>query len=223
MEVKSELIDAQLQMVTTADEATLSRSLSKVYFNVETFEILVGTGLPSNALIPNDNTSFVRSKLVNQHVVGDIKASMLSLADFQSEMNDTTWELADGGSCVGTDYEAVSSNSTKPDLRGRFLRGKSHASGNSPDGDLPLGTFTDDKTDVNGMNSAGAGAHNHTFPQAASTGDSGFGFTDTTNGSEPIPLYSTSSVGNHSHPLTSSDNETSPKSVTINYFIKVNR
>jgi len=57
------------------------------------------------------------------HALGTVVTSMLTLAQYQSELN-STWVLCDGASCVGSDYETLSSNSTVPDLvtSNRFLR-----------------------------------------------------------------------------------------------------
>jgi microcystin-dependent protein len=60
--------------------------------------------------------------------IGDMRHSMLSLAQFQS-INGTGWVLADGSSCVGTKYQTITGNANIPDLRGRVLAGKDDMGG----------------------------------------------------------------------------------------------
>lgn len=132
--------------------------------------------------------------------VGTIIHSMLSTAQFSSQYGDN-WVLADGRSVTGSVYASVTGSSTIPDLRGRFLRGKSHASGNNPDGDLALGTYSADKL----------GSHSHTTPGSdnpANASGSTFAFGQAASGS-----LSTSSTGS---------NETAPRSITVNIFIRIN-
>jgi len=133
--------------------------------------------------------------------VGTIIHSMLSTAQFATQYGDN-WVLADGRSVSGSLYHTVTGSSTIPDLRGRFLRAKSHASGNNPDGDLALGTYSADKYlahahSTNGNdNPANATGSTFAFGQATVTG------TVATN--------------------TSGGNETAPRSITVNVFIRIN-
>lgn len=147
--------------------------------------------------------------------VGSVIHSMLTTAQFQSEMG-SNWVLADGSSCTGTKYASVTGATALPDMRGRFLRGKSHASGNNPDGDLSLGTYTADKV--------GSHVHQQTTgissPQPAryqlsgggGAAQPGIARTDTPSGNPTLPLETQANSGN----------ETSPRSITVNIFIRVN-
>lgn len=103
-----------------------------------------------------------------------------------------TWVLADGRNVAGSRYQTVQGSSTVPDLRGAFLRAK--GSSYNPDGDLPIGTYTADKVKI----LAGAGG-NPGDPQRIGY-DLGYPGNDVT-------LY---------------NNETSPRSITVNVFIKIN-
>lgn len=83
--------------------------------------------------------------------VGTVWYSMLDEATFQDENTAPSperWVLADGRNVSGSRYEALTGDSTVPDLRGVFIRGRngarSGATGN-PDGDLAVGTYSADK------------------------------------------------------------------------------
>lgn len=147
--------------------------------------------------------------------VGTVLHSMLSVAQFQAQYG-TNWVLADGSSCTGTKYASVTGATTLPDMRGVFLRGKNNGATRNPDGDLALGTYTVDKV----------GAHNHqqttgiSNPQparyqisvGAGPAQPGIARTYTSSGNDTFPLNTQNNSGN----------ETAPKSVTVNIFIRVN-
>lgn len=136
--------------------------------------------------------------------VGTILESMLTEAQFQTQLGNpspATWVLADGRSAVGTTYQSITGFSTVPDLRGIFTRGKNNgrSDGNqNPDGDLPLGTYTADKFASHSHTGAAAPAANG--PPAATTLNY---FGNTTSG-------------------VTGGNETAPKNVTVNCFIRIN-
>lgn len=199
MDVKGELIDAQLQMVETADEVNADKILSKTYFNTETQEILVGTG-----------SDFARFKSNSQHMVGDVKVSMLSEAQFLvANGGDVTWVLADGRDLdnfpetANSKYKDITGSSVIPDLRGMFLRGKNNgrADGNeNPDGDLNLGTYQADEFK----------SHTHSYDRANN-------FSGLLVGSSPAGFIVQGTTTG-----ASGGNETRAKNVTVNYYIKIN-
>jgi hypothetical protein len=82
--------------------------------------------------------------------VGSVDGSFLSEAQYQS-FNGAGFILADGRSIVGSALAAITGATNAPDLRGRYLRMKSHASGVNPDGDTALGT----------VQAGEIGSHNH--------------------------------------------------------------
>jgi hypothetical protein len=130
--------------------------------------------------------------------VGTIIHSMLSVAQFSSEYGDN-WVIADGRGVIGSRYEQITGVSAIPDMRGVFLRGKGAAY--NPDGDLALGTYSADKY----------ASHSHNVP---------FGTSGTT-----IAIYTSTSANTRSAQVptdVSGGNETSPKSVTVNIFIRIN-
>jgi hypothetical protein len=134
--------------------------------------------------------------------VGTIIHSMLTIAQFQTQYG-TNWVLADGSSCTGTKYASVTGATTVPDMRGKFLRGKNNgASGANynPDGDLSLGTYTADKYL----------SHTHTIGDNIPGAVFGYG------------IEGISGSGAPRNSGASGGNETAPKSITVNIFIRVN-
>ena len=150
--------------------------------------------------------------------VGTVLHSMLTVAQFQAQYG-TNWVLADGSSCTGTKYASVTGATTLPDMRGRFLRGKSHASGNNPDGDLALGAYSADKL--------GSHSHNTNYSNASGGGYSPAyywsGSGSDTDGRGILPNNMTG-VGTLARVPTDAtgSSETSPRSITVNYFIRIN-
>jgi hypothetical protein len=145
------------------------------------------------------------ARVIKQVPVGTIRSSMLSLAQFQAEV-DGTWMLANGSSCVGTNYATVTGNTVVPDMRGMVPRGKNNGRSDgkqNPDGDVALGTQQDDQLATHShqltfhQDSGGGGAPNNNVHGSASI--------------NPIVKTTTSSGGN----------ETRMKNVTVNWFIKV--
>ena len=165
--------------------------------------------------------------------IGEIRTSMLTEAQFQT-LNGSGWYLCDGGSCSNTAYAALTSNSTLPDFRGEFLRGADN--GRGVDSGRSLGSTQADATDVNGMSVPSSGSHTHSVldPYAGNNPGSqspyflSRSYTDPAGYGTPTANYSTSNgthnyLGStaHTHTLSSSDSETRPRNVAVNYFIKV--
>jgi hypothetical protein len=149
--------------------------------------------------------------------VGTIVASLLQPSEFAKEVGDpetfdlegSRWTLADGKSVSGTRWAALRGDAAVPNLCGVFLRGKNNRK--RPDvKEVELGQFSLDTV----------GPHNHNVrffdpsgvgPGASILWDGGKRFTvkentDFVQGivtNDPLP-------------------ETSPKNVTVNYFIKIN-
>lgn len=154
--------------------------------------------------------------------VGTVVYSMLTAATFSSQQSPgETWILADGRSIAGLNlaYETLTLSSTVPNLLGVFVRGKNNgrSDGNqNPDGDLLLGQYM---TDRFASHSHGGGNHSHN--------------TSTQNGAAVqfgglivrIPgVGSFNSATDSSGTIITAQGgaETSPKSVTLNPFIRVN-
>ena len=139
--------------------------------------------------------------------VGDVKTSMLTEAQFQ-ELHGQTWVLMDGRSVTGSDYESITGESTIPDARGQFLRGKNNGrnDGNeNPDGDLDLGTYQADEF------------KSHTHLSSGNFGPFGSEGSYSTNG-----LFANATTSAIARTSSTGGNESRPKNITINYFIKIN-
>lgn len=140
--------------------------------------------------------------------VGSIIDSMLTEPQFQAQIGNpspATWVLADGRSAAGTGYNSVTGEANIPDLRGIFRRGKNgtRSDGNqNPDGNLALGTFTDDKFE----------SHSHVTPLPLTKGDAAAG-VNIIYRELNLTTTVTSDTGS---------NETAPKNVTVNTFIRLN-
>jgi hypothetical protein len=125
--------------------------------------------------------------------VGTVVHSMLTVEQFQLEASDA-WILSNGQTCAGSKYAAITGFTTVPDMTGRFLRGKG---ANNPDGDRPLGEYHADKVI----------SHNHT------------GGANDAYGYDVLPSKgATVGAGTGYY----GGNETAPKSITVNIFIKIN-
>jgi hypothetical protein len=135
--------------------------------------------------------------------VGTIIHSMLTVAQFESEYG-TNWVIADGRSVTGTLYATVTGNTTIPDMRGRFLRGKNNGGTTNPDGDLALGTLSADKYT------------SHTHSYTAYTGAGGIGALP------GLGKYFEGDASGTGTSTSSGGNETAPKAVTVNIFIRIN-
>lgn len=144
--------------------------------------------------------------------VGTIIHSMLSTAQFATEYGDN-WVLADGRSVTGSRYASVTGLSTIPDMRGAFLRAKNNGGTRNPDGDLSLGSYSADKFS----------SHNHGVLQPVSgSGAYCGGVQVVTPAFNKAPNYNTTDGYGHPYSQTLGSNETAPKSITVNIFIRIN-
>jgi hypothetical protein len=135
--------------------------------------------------------------------LGDIKESLLDEATFQS-VHGTSWVLADGRNIAGTDLATLTGWTNAPDLRGVFLRGKDHGVGRNPDGDTALGTYQLDDF----------ASHDHTYTDRYDDDGSNVSTDVTNNAGEVV-------IENKTTGLSGGD-ETRPKNITVNFFIKIN-
>lgn len=177
------------------------------------------------------------SKLQNVIPVGTIIASSLTKKQFFEHHSKKYWALADGSS-IGQNYKYfdITNNANVPDLRGVFLRGKDH--GRRLTDDLPLGEYQDDIVDLDSINFKTTKyiKQNHngkdTVPQQTrragyvkkdiseidfkNIGITGFGHSSGKSKSTDLPKH------NHIVEAYGDGDETRPKNVTVNYFIKIN-
>lgn len=162
--------------------------------------------------------------------VGSVVASMLTEAQFQAQTGSpspATWILCDGRSIAGSLFQSVTGNTNVPDLRGIMIRGKNNgrADGNqNPDGDLPLGSFTSDRFAVHNHNFFDPG-HTHAMNPDFGNAGTNYGagaarqaYAQTPFGTGQVTASSTSGV----IVQYQGGNDTAPKNVTLNWFIRIN-
>lgn len=151
--------------------------------------------------------------------VGSIQASLLTEAEFQSIFG-TGWVLARGQSVSGSKYTSLTGVSSVPDLRGQFLRGKNNgrSDGNQdPGGERNLrdGVIQQDQyqghTHSTGSTISGAGGGLVYLQPPGLSNNQVSGYVTKGNFADE--------VGNGT-PRTG--NETRPRNVTVNYFIRIN-
>ena len=157
----------------------------------------------------NDKVTAFRGDIdtnkINAGVIGDVKTSMLSEAQFQA-LRDSSWILMDGRSVVGSGYETITGNTNIPDARGLVLRGKNNGRSDgkeNPDGDVALGTFQDHEIV----------SHSHQKILAPQPAGAGNGTPQSSAGSETLRPTSNNATGG---------NETRMRNTTVNFFIKIN-
>jgi len=166
-------------------------------------------------VIPLGGGNSINSSSQPGNPVGTIINSMLTPAQLAStpgntgplDLATTIWVLADGQDVSGSQYALITGNSTVPDLRGMFLRGKNNArnDGNeNPDGDTALGSYQADEFK----------SHTHSTVQMIAN--------NTIDGVDSTTTFS-SEHHNEVRPTgPAGGNETRAKNITINYYIKIN-
>ena len=156
-------------------------------------------------LIKDLKENFEKQRLESGGRLGEIRYSILSPLQFQNEYG-TEWILLNGSSIIGSDLHKKYDWTKLPDARGIFLRskqnGRSDGLGN-PDGDLDLGQYQKDIFE----------RHTH-VPNTRNRGQPG------------THAWVFASDGDHRqtdlNPANAGGNETRPKSITVNIYIKVN-
>lgn len=218
MEVKSELVDAQFEMVI--DEAALAVlpvKISKVVFVLSSEITYVGT-----------TAGWVR--LGGGGFLGQVVSSDLKPSQFISEAG-PTWILADGRDITGSDLHTLTTRSTAPDHRALVLRGINEDEDNlgtprvdglaDPDGQKAVGSSHSNKTAVNSLVVNG-GSHTHsvTYATAGGGGNALPRVTDFQNA--VTDSRNTNADGGHTHAV-SGDNETVSNHGSVYFYIKINR
>jgi hypothetical protein len=135
----------------------INDNLEDLNSRLDSVSIAAGSNILANGIL---------EKPRDIHPVGSVIFSSLSEAEFLSEIKDGEWKLADGSNVAGSDWAALTGKTTLPDLRGRFIRAKSHSSGNNPSGDKALDSFTGDSIgshshSAGSLTADSSGAHDH--------------------------------------------------------------
>lgn len=171
-----------------------------------------------------------------QWAVGSIQQSLLTEAQFQTEMG-TEWVLMDGQSIAGSKLASIiGDNLPDATTNGAFLRCEG---GNAQSLAATIaGTVQAEATAKNGLaNSASsvsgtalsAGNHTHTVNTVKGTAGSTSNRGVVTEGGGDL-LNATNTTGAHTHSLSGTaaaqtitgDIETRPVNITVNYFVKIN-
>ncbi len=140
--------------------------------------------------------------------LGAVAKSLLTEEQFQAEQG-PGWILADGRSVVGSAYEALTGNAVAPDLRGVLTRMKDNGAGNFPE--KALGEYQADELKIHG--------HTYTWDTTGMIITDNFAlFNDDSDVKKsPLPQQSLAyTIGN------TGANETRARSITVNFFIKIN-
>lgn len=159
--------------------------------------------------------------------VGEIVASILSEQQFYQLNSPNEWVLADGRTIDNNSaYARIANRNVVPDLRGVFLRGKNYdrdiLTGNSS-GDLDLGTYEGDAFED----------HVHIYQRPAypegrtqrPVNNARAQYEGWDVGDGPKVLAGPDATGDAVNLDRSPDGnaeETRPRSVTVNYFIRIN-
>jgi hypothetical protein len=141
--------------------------------------------------------------------VGSIDPTYLTEAEYQAEVKNTNWVLADGRSCIGTVLGTKRGWTNLPDMRGVTIRGKNGTRADgyaNPDGDLDLGALQADEFK----------SHTHVL-HGNVTGSNGTLDTDTGTDKYNADPYIASVTMD-----AAGGNETRMKNATVNFMIRVN-
>ena len=136
--------------MTTYDDAAISVSTNIGPYNVY---------WPKETLFPMNAASDIQKALASLACLGCIEASVLPDDQFQ-KVNGAEWVLCKGQDIKGSRLSQFTGQTTVPDLRGVFLRGKRNNREIKDVLEIELGTYSPDTV----------GAHTHTYVVAG--GDS---------------------------------------------------
>lgn len=206
-----------LNLATDIDTGSVSNdTIYYVYAIVNSGSVILKYSLSSSAptgfsayrkigsFRTDGSAELLGTSIKDQGRVGDVIHSMLTEEQFLLE-NGAGWVLADGRSVAGTKYAAITGNSTIPDMRGQFLRGKNN---NRSDGNQDKGgerALGNSQLDQVGPISGKGG----NFSIYSASGNQAAGF-EIFNGAWQQYAYTHNAA-----------NETRPKNVVVNIFIKI--
>jgi hypothetical protein len=233
------------QWVKTANASTANlgiENLNNVTHNPKLDgDILVYSTLANRWLGAQPST--IADTLVKKsslYQVGDLKQSVLTEPQFKTMLgaDAANWCLADGRDITGSAFATITGQNTIPDLRGGFLRMAGVNNARTAWNGGALGSFNEYKT-ARPRNTAftgstnSAGSHTHTIWGRRMNQYGGAGYASvpqtfcegiSANGATVTDGRFMNADGAHSHTVTidGGDDETSPRSYSINIFIKIN-
>ncbi|CAD6531919.1 hypothetical protein LMG27952_02636 [Paraburkholderia hiiakae] len=138
------------------------------------------------------------------YAVGDIVMSFFDETTFNAQHPGQTWRLCSGGTAPGTTWASLTNGAPLPDCQGRYPR--EYKSGLTP----PLGQTQEDALQ----------RHTHALPgpwQIMGDGQGG--------GDNPVARHAygnTPSIYTDSGEQANFDSETRPKTIVVNFFVRVN-
>ncbi|MBF0206654.1 MAG: hypothetical protein HQK53_07170 [Oligoflexia bacterium] len=167
-------------------------------------------------------------KNLNKGIVGEVRASLLSLQAFQN-LNGNDWVLMDGQTALPVDnpLRQLTGLTQVPDARGRFLRMKDYGANVDSSGDKPVGTLLDDLTKMPNNQFSGStdrNTHDH-LVNIFVAGGSGVHYkgawSSTSDHGGPFPTTTSPHSHSHSVSVSGGDAETRPKNIIVSYYIKI--
>lgn len=201
--VQAQRPDLRFSNLVVEDDALANATniTARAILNNAATELPVRKALQFKGAAVSDDSINNRT-VVDMGFIGQYLESDLTLAQHQA-LYGSGWVLADGvTSCVGTTYGTITGRTVVPDARSMILRGKNHSRADAfadPDGDKALGTQTQDKFESHTHNITGGTTGNAGNMQNSDcTANNRTGVTQATGG-----------------------NETAPKTLTVNIFIKI--
>ena len=233
------------QWVKTANASTANLSvenLNNVTHNPKLDgDLLVYSSLANRWLGAQPST--IANLIVNPaslYQVGDLKQSVLTEPQFKTMLgaDAANWCLADGRDITGSAFATITGQNTIPDLRGGFLRMAGVNNARTAWNGGALGSFNEYKT-ARPRNTAftgstnSAGSHTHTIWGRRMNQYGGAGYASvpqtfcegiSANGATITDGRYMNADGAHTHTVTidGGDDESSPRSYSINIFIKIN-
>jgi hypothetical protein len=233
------------QWVKTANASTANLSvenLNNVTHNPKLDgDLLVYSSLANRWLGAQPST--IANLIVNPaslYQVGDLKQSVLTEPQFKTMLgaDAANWCLADGRDITGSAFATITGQNTIPDLRGGFLRMAGVNNARTAWNGGALGSFNEYKT-ARPRNTAftgstnSAGSHTHTIWGRRMNQYGGAGYASvpqtfhegiSANGVTITDGRYMNADGAHTHTVTidGGDDESSPRSYSINIFIKIN-
>lgn len=190
------------------------------------------SGTPETALASQYLDSLKAILQPSQFTIGSIQQSILDLSQFQA-LNGTDWVLMDGSDISGSALATLTGTTTAPDATGCFLR---NAGGDAD----AIGVQQADGTAINGqaITTAFEGSYGNTWLGGAMgpTNSLTFGTGNVATGTGLLQgMLKVTDVGYNngqglgsyglmkvSNTFTSTDTETRPINIAVNYFIKIN-
>lgn len=191
----------------------------------------------STAILEMGNTGIVTTNTTLYPFLNPTGAVIL----FAGNAAPTGWLLCDGSTlnsvanpqyanlftAIGITYGGTGANNFKlPDCRGIFVRGAGTQTIGAKTYTGTLGSYENDTTAVNGLSNASNGSHTHNFLrvfygsttqdqiQTSTQSNVGYGILN------PSGNPYIQAAGAHTHTISSTDAETRPANVAMNYIIK---